>query len=89
MKVTMTEMIENRMAMKLRIMPVIVMPLLLASPFLIAERPTKAKITPATPKRNPIPKKMDRTMPAMPPTSARIPQMFFDLLPPEPAEYDP
>ncbi|MGJ7559105.1 hypothetical protein [Brevibacterium casei] len=63
-----------------------VTPLLLARPFLIAERPMKPKTTAAMPKIRPMPKTKARTTPMMPPMRARMPQMFFEVLPPDPEE---
>ena len=67
----------------------ILRPLLLARPFLTAESPTKPKITAAMPKRAPPPKTNAPRTPTMPPMRARMPQMFFEVLPPVPEGYCP
>ncbi|WP_453984194.1 hypothetical protein [Brevibacterium casei] len=64
----------------------IVMPLLLARFFLIAESPMKPKMIAAMPKIAPMPKTKARTTPTMPPMRERMPQMFFEVFPPVPDE---
>ncbi|WP_137823931.1 hypothetical protein [Brevibacterium sp. 2SA] len=79
-------MIEITTPTKPRMRPVRVRPLLFACPFLIAERPMKPKMIAATAKRKPMPNTKPRTTPTMPPMSARMPQMFFEVLLPDPDE---